>query len=116
MPSKSPSAGNMPAPDVSAIGAPVSPVRGNNQAESSTAAASSKKKKHRAGKKRKNRRQSFAAPSEENDTPPSNLAVRPGLEDVPEAPEQRLQSFYRLDNRATKSNESLESEVLLDHR
>jgi magnesium transporter len=90
-----------------------SPLRPAIQGEASSGSTGSKKKKHRAGRKRKNRRQSFAAPSEENDEPMS-AAERPGLEDVPEAPHEP--SFYKLGNRATKSNESLESEALLDHR
>lgn len=78
-------------------------------------ASTSKKKKHRGGRKhRKNRRQSFAAPSENDD--PSVTTERPSLEDVPEHPsEQHSRSFYRQD-RAARSNESLESEMLLDHR
>jgi len=99
------------APDLSVIGAPSSPVRTGSQ---SGASSSKKKKTHRGpGKKRKNRRQSFAAPSEGGDSP-SPAAERPGLEDVPEVPHE--QSFYRLGNRATNSNGSLESEALLDHR
>jgi magnesium transporter len=89
------------------------PLRPGIQAEASSGSTGSKKKKHRAGRKRKNRRQSFAAPSE-NDDDTRSTAERPGLEDVPEAPHES--SFYKLGNRATKSNESLESEALLDHR
>lgn len=99
------------APDLSVIGAPSSPVRTGSR---SGASSSKKKKTHRGpGKKRRNRRQSFAAPSEGGDSQ-SPAAERPGLEDVPEVPHE--QSFYRLGNRATNSNDSLESEALLDHR
>jgi len=112
MPPKSAALTAAASSDMSVIGAPSSPVP---HAASGTAESSSKKKKHRAGRKhRKNRRQSFAAPSENED--PSVTTERPSLEDVPEHPsEQHLHSFYR-QNRASKSNESLESEMLLDHR
>nr|POE52021.1 putative metal ion transporter c17a12.14 [Quercus suber] len=71
-----------------------------------------KKKRHRAGKKRKNRRTSFAAPSEttesvvDRDDRPSLLDSRPSAQQS---------SFYRLQG-GNRSNTSLESEALLDHR
>jgi len=72
----------------------------------------SKKKRHRAGKKRRNRRQSFIAPSEtgtEIDTD-----QRPSILDANRASAEQT-SFYRLKS-AARSNTSLESEALLDHR
>ncbi|TKA41040.1 hypothetical protein B0A49_12748, partial [Cryomyces minteri] len=72
-----------------------------------------KKKKHRAGAKRRNRRKSFAAPSEGTEDP-DMTEERPSLLDVPSASAARA-SFYRLGN-AGRSNTSLESEALLDHR
>lgn len=71
-----------------------------------------KKKRHRAGKKRRNRRQSFIAPSDtateiEPEQRPSLLETsHPSAADT---------SFYRLKS-AARSNTSLESEALLDHR
>jgi len=74
-----------------------------------------KKKRHRAGKKRRNRRQSFVAPSEstvaEDQDDPDR---RPSLLDNPRSSGPQ-NSFYRLKS-AAKSNTSLESEALLDHR
>lgn len=87
-----------------------------NQGASAASGSGSKKKKHRAGRKRKNRRQSFAAPSDQNDDP-DNSNDRPSLANVPEGQQSQPQSsFYRLGNRATQSSESLQSEILLDHR
>lgn len=75
-------------------------------------ASGSKKKRHRAGKKRRNRRQSFAAPSEstaaenEGNERPTLTTTRPSATQT---------SFYRLKS-AARSNTSLESDALLDHR
>lgn len=77
-----------------------------------------KKKKHRAGRKRRNRRQSFAAPSE---APTEESAAveaaaageRPSLLEAQRASAQQA-SFYRL--HGNRSNTSLESDALLDHR
>lgn len=72
-----------------------------------------KKRKNRAGKKRRNRRQSFAAP---HDTDTGGMAQeRPGLVDPTTASSVARDSFYRL-HEGNKSNTSLESEALLDHR
>ncbi|KAG9949644.1 cora-domain-containing protein, partial [Aureobasidium melanogenum] len=77
-------------------------------------AGGSKKKRHRAGKKRRNRRQSFAAPSEstvaERD---DDQNQRPTL--TSNRPSATQTSFYRLKS-AARSNTSLESDALLDHR
>ena len=79
-----------------------------------TSGSAPKKKKHRAGKKRRNRRQSFAAPSDQTDD--TDLQdQRPTLHTVPEG-SQAQSTFYRLGARAGRSNTSLESEALLDHR
>lgn len=73
------------------------------------------KRKHRAGKKhRKNRRQSFAAPSEPDEMPETG-DQRPSLLDVPEHKTTEEQ-FYRLGAARKTSQESIDSEALLDHR
>ena len=70
-----------------------------------------KKKRPRGGKnRRKNRRQSFAPPEESN----TDREQRPSLLDVPRTSAQQS-SFYRLHS-GNRSNTSLESEALLDHR
>ncbi|KAK5129405.1 hypothetical protein LTR08_003292 [Meristemomyces frigidus] len=70
-----------------------------------------KKKKKTGNQRRKNRRQSFAAPSESNaDTD----AERPSLVATQRTSAQQA-SFYRLQS-GGRSNTSLESEALLDHR
>jgi len=74
-----------------------------------------KKKRHRAGKKRRNRRQSFVAPSESTVTnDQDDTDRRPSLLDNSRSSGAQ-NSFYRLKS-AAKSNTSLESEALLDHR
>ena len=73
-----------------------------------------KKKKHRGGRKnKKNKRQSFNAPSEVTDEP-EEIEQRPSLLDTPSRSSQNAQ-FYRLQS-GNRSNTSLESEALLDHR
>lgn len=85
------------------------------QAQSSTGDVPlKKKKKHRAGRKRRNRRQSFVAPSEAP-TEDTTAGERPSLLDAQRASASQQASFYRLQN-AARSNTSLESEALLDHR
>lgn len=71
-----------------------------------------KKRKHRGGKRKKNRRQSFAAPSEGTDI----HSATEGMQDDPlvQVPEDERVPFYRM--RSNMSDESLESEALLDHR
>lgn len=71
-----------------------------------------KKKRHRAGKKRRNRRQSFAAPSEST-VAENEREQRPTLTTTRASNTQT--SFYRLKS-AARSNTSLESDALLDHR
>ena len=74
-----------------------------------------KKKRHRAGRKRRNRRQSFVAPSESTATNDlDDVDRRPSLLDA-SRPSATRSSFYRL-NGGARSNTSLESEALLDHR
>lgn len=97
----------MAAPKSNATGA-AGPSRDSQLSD----AAPLKKKRHRAGKKRRNRRQSFIAPSDtateaDNDQRPS--LVDTGRPSVAET------NFYRLKS-AARSNTSLESEALLDHR
>lgn len=75
----------------------------------------SKKKRHRAGKKRRNRRQSFIAPSEATETELDVDQRSSHLDNNRPAPGQSQASFYRLKS-AARSNTSLESEALLDHR
>lgn len=84
-----------------------------SRAESSTNAngdAKPKKKRHRAGKNRKKRRPSFVAESEASEA--VGVDGRPGLA---EARATQEASFYRL-RQGNRSNTSLESEALLDHR
>lgn len=71
-----------------------------------------KKKKHRGGRKHKNRRTSFAAPSETTDSV-ADMDDRPSL--LSARPSGQQSSFYRVQN-GNRSNTSLESEALLDHR
>ena len=70
-----------------------------------------KKRRHRGGKRKKNRRQSFAAPSEGTD-----IQSVSGMPDGPlvDIPEDQRAPFYRM--RSNLSDESLDSEALLDHR
>jgi magnesium transporter len=88
---------------------------GRLSAVATTAADGKKKRKHRAGKKRRNRRPSFAAASETS----AMASGRDGPADDPlieEAqPSPIRQSIYRSNTR-NRSNESLDSEALLDHR
>ena len=87
---------------------------GDATVESSQAGPASKRR-HRAGKKhRKNRRQSFAVPSDQGEVPDTG-AERPSLLDVPEEKSTEEQ-FYRIGAPWRKSNDSMESEALLDHR
>lgn len=86
----------------------------SSQAPGSDAGGDKKKRRHRAGKKRKNRRQSFAAGIDEND-PNTEEPERPSLQDVAETSTSQS-AFYRLGNVAGRSNETLDSEILLDHR
>ena len=72
-----------------------------------------KKKKHRAGKKRRNRRQSFAAAPDVMDAGDMTDDARPSLGHLTVG-QSHNSSFYRL--RQKRSNDSLESEALLDHR
>ena len=73
-----------------------------------------KKRKHRGGKRKKNRRQSFAAPPSEAGTDVPSAVD--GLQNDPlaQVPEDGRSDFYRM--RSNFSDESLESEALLDHR
>ncbi|KAH0290114.1 cora-domain-containing protein, partial [Aureobasidium melanogenum] len=95
----------------SALGEEASSTRDGT---ANSTAGGSKKKRHRAGKKRRNRRQSFAAPSEstvaERD---DDQNQRPTL--TSNRPSATQTSFYRLKS-AARSNTSLESDALLDHR
>lgn len=72
-----------------------------------------KKRKHRGGKKRRNRRQSFAAPPSE-----TSAVEGSAMENFPEpdehSPVRPGESFYK--RRNNRSDESLDSDVLLDHR
>ena len=80
------------------------------------AADSKKKRKHRGGKKRKNRRQSFAAPSEASTMPegmPDDPMADIAEDDIDST--SRPRPFYRR-RTGHLSDESLDSEALLDHR
>lgn len=113
-------------PDVSRVAGPAAMAKpgqssksNNPSAEQSRASSAAnpngegkpKKKRHRAGKNRKKRRQSFAAASEASEVPAND--GRPSVLDPRQATQQA--SFYRL-NHGNRSNTSLESEALLDHR
>lgn len=111
-------------PDVSrvagsaAMAKPGQPSQNNASGSQSRASSSTnpngdakaKKKRHRAGKNRKKRRQSFAAPSETSEAVVPE--GRPSVIDTRQTTQQA--SFYRLNS--NRSNTSLESEALLDHR
>lgn len=71
-----------------------------------------KKRRHRGGRKKKNRRQSFIAPSESTQAEDNE---RPSLLATGSRPSAAQASFYRL-REGDRSNTSLESEALLDHR
>lgn len=91
---------------------------GNSQDPSNPASSSAKpKKKKRGGKKHKrNRRQSFIAPSEAATEDTTDVGERPNLLEASHHASQR-DSFYRVQSSAkNRSNTSLESEALLDHR
>lgn len=81
---------------------------------STTAQGPSRKKRkdHRGGKKKRNRRQSFAAPSDDGSGMPETSQTRGDSHDRDEL----RTSFYRLKPPRRMSNESIESEALLDHR
>ena len=72
---------------------------------------SSRNKRQKGGRKRRNRRQSFAL-SHGNRASNSTSSNRPNLLDTSRQAGSRS-SLYRLDNR---SNTSVDSDVLLDHR
>lgn len=84
----------------------------DQQSQDGSASGAAKKRKHRGGKKRRNRRQSFAAPADE---PPTEdmTTERPSLLNAPSSSSRS--NFYRL-GQVNRSNTSLESEALLDHR
>ena len=72
-----------------------------------------RKRKNRASKKRRNRRQSFAAPP---DTDAGGMAQeRSSLIDPTTTSSIARNSLYRLQE-GNRSNTSLESDALLDHR
>ncbi|EMC96098.1 hypothetical protein BAUCODRAFT_25041 [Baudoinia panamericana UAMH 10762] len=88
----------------------------NKSAFSTSDAAKPKKKRPRGGKnRRKTRRQSFAGGESESGAG-GETEGRPSLLDVPNPRSSAQQSsFYRL-RAGNRSNTSLESEALLDHR
>lgn len=106
-----------------------------NSAPANVENTTKKKRKHKGGKKKarpfhiaslmfeswtnsrylqRNRRQSFAAPPDDTDTAGME-DDRPGLPDAPNPPSAARDSFYRLQT-GNRSNESLDSQALLDHR
>lgn len=92
------------------------PSSGNaQQSEAGAAATPAKKRKHRGGKKRRNRRQSFANTLESGDMT-DDAHIRPSLADVAGHSSRGSSSFYRLRPNQNRSNDSLQSEALLDHR
>lgn len=82
----------------------------------STASNPAKKRRHRGGKKRRNRRQSFAAPPSETSAVASNMENVIGDDDDQDVPSpiRPGDSFYK--RKSNRSDESLDSDVLLDHR
>ncbi|KAL1595312.1 CorA metal ion transporter [Paraconiothyrium brasiliense] len=91
----------------------LAPPSGSAQQNESGTPAPAKKRKHRGGKKRRNRRQSFANTLESGDMTDD---ARPSLADVAGHSSRGSSSFYRLRPNQNRSNDSLESDVLLDHR
>jgi magnesium transporter len=85
----------------------------SGSAQQSESATPAKKRKHRGGKKRRNRRQSFANTLESGDLTDD---ARPSLADVGGHSSRGSTSFYRLRSNQNRSNDSLQSEALLDHR
>lgn len=97
--------------DASNAGASSSTTQVTDAAASTPGPEKPKKKRHRAGKAvRKKRRQSFVAPSEGE----PETSERPSLLETSRMSAQQS-SFYRL-QQGGRSNTSLESEALLDHR
>ena len=94
--------------------APQQAATNPEEAPSSTALPP-KKRKHRGGKKRRNRRKSFAAPPSDASGIASNMELLD--EDDDDATPSALrpgESFYKRKN--NRSEESLDSDALLDHR
>lgn len=95
-------------------GRPQAGRQNTNVPSGAESSAAPKKKRHRGGKNRKKRRQSFVAPSENESA--IDTEERPSILNVPNARQSANQaSFYRL-RQGNRSNTSLESEALLDHR
>jgi len=90
---------------------PQGPQAGPRVQRAEGSAAPAKKRKHRGGKKRRARRQSFADTLE---TAEMTDEGRPSLLEASGHSSRGSTSFYRL--RQKRSNDSLESEALLDHR
>jgi magnesium transporter len=85
-----------------------------SQDPSSSHANKKKKRKHRGGRGKKLRRQSFAAPPNIRETDAAAQEDPDVLETHPEELAARS-SFYRL-HQGNRSNTSISSEALLDHR
>lgn len=104
-----------PRDDVSKVSGPETMAKPTSSSNAQPApnepeAAQPKKKKHRGGKKKRSKRQSFNAPSEATEDA-TETDDRLG---VPHRGSQAA-PFYRLQS-GNRSNTSLESEALLDHR
>jgi magnesium transporter len=91
---------------------PISRATSSTNPNGDAGEAKPKKKRHRAGKNRKKRRPSFVAESEVSEAVEGEGQGRPSVADVRATQEA---SFYRL-RQGNRSNTSLESEALLDHR
>lgn len=91
-------------------------ILADGQKRGSTISEGKKRRKHRGGKKRKNRRQSFAAPSENSviHSMGEGLPNDPLIEAPQDEEDVRL-PFYRR-RTGNLSDDSLDSEALLDHR
>ncbi|KAK8227492.1 hypothetical protein HDK90DRAFT_495252 [Phyllosticta capitalensis] len=108
-----PATSNPPQPTIHAPQSSSETAPQSSRDASAPKAPKEKKKRHRGGKKRR-RRQSFAAPPSDNDAhSDAHEAERPSLADV-NRHKTASSSFYRLGQ--NRSNTSLESEALLDHR
>lgn len=106
-----PATSNHPQPAIH-VAQPSSEAAPQSSRDASTPTAP-KKKRHRGGKKRR-RRQSFAAPQSDQDAhSDAHDAERPSLAEV-NRQKAATNRFYRLGQ--NRSNTSLESEALLDHR
>jgi len=94
---------------------PADPGGSQNPATADADGGSKKKKKHRAGRKKRHRRQSFAAPADDTDTVGLDDDSPSVLVSADPVAVAARNSLYRQQS-GNRSNESLDSHALLDHR